>query len=59
MTDKHIAIFFVALFAFAMAVGGTWDVEDQRQQEAQYIEFVCAGLWGDYKDLKPNCEGDK
>jgi preprotein translocase subunit SecG len=56
MVEKYIAILAVAFFVVALAIGGTSDVQDQQRIEAQYIEFVCKGLWGDYKDLKPNCE---
>jgi hypothetical protein len=55
--DIRIKVFLVLLLAFiALAIAGTSDVQEAKRQEAQYIEFVCKGLWGDYKDLKPNCE---
>ena len=54
--DIKIKVFLVLLFAFiALAIAGTSDVQEAKRHEAQYIEFVCKGLWGDYNNLQPDC----
>ena len=56
--DKHtlryvgIIVFIVLLCGY---VGG-WDGEAEMEEQRIYIENVCSGAWGDYKQLEPDCE---
>ena len=53
--DIKLKIFFVAALVAVVAFLGESDYQEAKRHEAQYIEFVCAGKWGDYNNLQPDC----
>ena len=54
----RLTIFMTAALVLCLALlaGTPSDAELDSLFAAQYAEFVCAGKWGDYHNLKPQCE---
>lgn len=44
-----------ALVLGAFAFAGGEDYAQAERDAELYKEMVCAGAWGDYKNLKPDC----
>lgn len=49
-------ILAATVLCLALLAGTPSDAEFDSLFAAQYAEFVCAGLWGDYHNLQPQCE---
>ena len=49
-------ILAATVLCLALLAGTPSDAELDYQFEQQYKHMVCAGLWGDYHNLQPQCE---
>lgn len=46
----------LAVLFIVFALVSNSDFEHEMQQEAHYKQMVCAGVWGNYKNLEVNCK---
>ena len=53
----RILTLLLLLVGFALA--SNMDLNDELQAEAIYIDNYCNGYWPDYKNLKPDCIGER
>lgn len=45
----------IAALLLAYGIVGTMDYEDAVAADQRYTEMVCAGVWPDYEDRRPDC----
>ena len=45
----------IIIVALVVLTGCGYD--DETLEGRHYVEMVCAGAWGDYKNVKPDCTG--
>jgi len=50
------AILLTMIFIAVLGYIGETDYQDELADERRYIEFVCDGVWPDYRNLNPECE---
>jgi len=49
----------IAAMLLAYGIVGTLEYEDAIAADQHYAEMVCAGLWPDYDDRKPDCSASR
>ena len=57
ITNIMAGVLGSALVLGAFAFAGGEDYAQAERDAELYKEMVCAGAWGDYKNVKPDCSG--